>query len=575
MPAFVGTPRARVSFHKISRNIPGMLLEFPESVQFGGTAGTSLSFPGNPTSMYPDPTDDLLHVETFKDLAHLVGRFTINLAAHRFRIPLLMGEQWVTWRDLIDQHDLVVIEMARTPAVSSAKTTYTTVMVGFVDDLYFDRVITQDGEPHYQLVITGSDISEVLYDARLFWLETDVNVASGFINIFAQMLNLFGQTLVLTPAKLVDFVMTSILLHIVDFEVDYKNTIYNLGTLWRWRLRSLDVVQYVPFADKLGQTDRHVENVLRGVSMLPFHELFADIRTEAEARIAIPEELPGSPLVESALSSVEFGDDKARFYLFLRPTPFPWIEKTESGDTIQARHFEWWDWLKKNHSTISESDQIPDWGDAALDRMTKSRREIRSTFFVTPSWASFKTLPAVAFMPFVFNQELISLFGFAPYAVMNPAFGSPAFFGPDGPPSSQNVVDFMEIWKQLTWQLACWNNLNQYFLSGSKVVHLRPDLKVGTVLLEVSPIRGDRYYYIETVHHVWDFEGENSFTELAVTRGLKRTTYDHYQFDVFLGQFLKMGNNLTGDKLYNRFSKFFDPQYDVFDNIPDFQPTKK
>jgi hypothetical protein len=312
-----------------------------------------------------------------------------------------------------------------------------------------------------------------------------------------------------------------------------------------------------PYNIKFGQIDRNAESIMRQVVMWPFNEFYADMRTENEAAIAVPpkgalSESDGSPLVEYTQGR-PFGEDKSYFHFLMRPNPFPWVfgQKREPN-------FEWWDWLKAHASVVSEVDRYTLDEDAVVDNMSLTRREVRSAYFVTPSFPGFNGVPAVTYMPLVYNNDLLPLYGFVPFDMTTPIFGTKSF--------KENPRDpvFFEMWRKLAWQLASWNNLNQFFLSGSKIVRLRPDLKIGTVLLELSPIRGDRYYYIESVHHVWDFTSETSYTELGVTRGLRRTTYDHTDFAKFLGQFLYETKNKVGDKLDQQNQPWADPKKEVW-----------
>lgn len=555
MKVFQGTPRARVTIHKLVRNWD-LTQDIPERFQFNDLGLESFSFPypnrENPLPTNPDPTVDLLHVETTKDLGSMVGHFSLGFDARRFpkdSMTQFMKNQWVTWKDLIDQHDLVVIEMGRMPEKSTAGTPYSTVMVGFVDDIYFDRIISSNGVPNYIIRVTGTDLSEILYDARLFWIKSIANVPDALNKILVNL----GKLAIQTPTKPananVEFILKEVLKNLVNFEVNIGESPRSIFDLLGWRLISQDYLQLFPDNLKFGQIQRNVESLLRDAMQWPFHELYTDLRTVDEAAIAIPANLPGAPLINEP-AKITFGDDKAGFYFLMRPTPFPWIEK--AGDKI-TEHFEWWDWLKAHASEISEDDEFQDDGDAEADQLTLNRREIRSVYFITPEYASFKGLPAIAKMPFIYNDELINIYGFTPLDITTAIFGSPKM-------SLEKSSTFGNLWKVLTWQIASWNNPNQYFLSGSKVLKLRPNLKIGTVLLERSPIRGDRYYYIEAVRHVWDFESENSYTELSVTRGLRRTTYDdRANFGKFIGQFLELNENQVGDILETAQKTVHDP----------------
>ena len=562
-----GVPKARISIHKIVRQAPNFTVDFPEQLR-APSGEKTISFPNQSNlELYPDPTDDLLRVETFKDIKSMAGRFTLGLSAHRFKSKL-MNDKWVTWRDLIDPHDLVVIELGRLPDKSSADTPYTTVMVGFVDDIYFDRTISETGEPQYRLTITGTDLAEVMYDGRPIWIDViGESPIEGLTDIFLALTQLAVEGVDDYPAKQADFVMQEILQRMVDFDVSYRqdafdpqrsgdtgptgDTITSLFNLFRWRFRSQETTQIHPFSIKFGQTDRNAEGIMRQVVMWPFNEFYTDMRTEDEAAIAVPPEnvLGDATPVTEYTQGKPFGKDRSYFYYLMRPNPFPWV----LGKDAQEKHFVWWDWLKNHASIISEADSYLLYEDAVMDHMSLTRREIRSAYFVTPSFSGLSNVPAITYMPLVYNNDLLSLYGFVPFDISTPIFATKSF--------TKNPKDpaFFDMWRKLTWQLASWNNNNQFFLSGSKVVRLRPDLKIGTVLLELSPIRGDRYFYIESVHHVWDFSSENSYTELGVTRGMKRATYDDVNYPQFLGQFLQETKNTIGDKLNTQNQKVANP----------------
>jgi hypothetical protein len=227
--------------------------------------------------------------------------------------------------------------------------------------------------------------------------------------------------------------------------------------------------------------------------------------------------------------------------------------------------------LKDHAPVISEAEEnLGD--DASSDRLTKNRREIRSAYLVGPEYMSMTDMPPMLWLPVVFNSELVATYGFASLDVSLPVFIEKNQNMDFSTALTEN--NFYKMWTTLTWKLASWNNLNQYFLSGSKTIKLRPDIRIGQALLEKSPIRGDRYYYVESVHHVWDFEGENSYTELAVTRGLLRKTYDHPWFTNFLGQFLRLTRNLTGEKMAARLDFTKNPLDPVWPSIPDMLLSK-
>ena len=428
----------------------------------------------------PDPSSDVIRVNTSKNLSSTAGDFTIELVYNEL------------WYKSMDSMDIVVIKMGRLGKGLDS------IMVGLVDQVRKSVTISGDGKPTRCIRVIGRDFGKVFLKCLIeFFPEIgDMPTQQAMLQFFVPNNLTHGK-----PSSLVYQVLTQILPKFMNFSMKYwdKNSgkmTDNMTVLdvIRFRLGSGDVI--LPIVDTLDSLQGSIWNFMTYGLNAPFTELFLDTRSSYEDMIrnqdvqhssyGVRVKDPVTGVERMTYEGYKFGEDDAKVILFMRPTPF----NKDDWNNLCTRHV-------YSHEVMSED-------------LGRSDHQHYNLFFAVPKlytpYASTSDTDIRMVVKPPHSKQNMLRYGINVLKVECPGLT----YAPDD--------NFFKATAQLSQQLQDWYGNNHKFEEGSKTLHGRGDIKIGE---KIQCVDDGMEYYVEGVTQDWVNVGNTPYwsTGLTLTRG--------------------------------------------------------
>lgn len=470
------------------RYVPVVAVSFYTATQCYQARGEYIGLKG-----VPDPTNQVLSINTTKTLESPAGAFSINLAG-------------LEWEDKLDSNDMVVIQMGY--KTENGKVDLKTVMIGLIDTIRGSESVGEEN-PRVMTTITGRDFGKIIIEAMLrFYPVLGVNkkaeeklflTQSGWIQLLKAFTN--DNSVKGTPAHILDIIMRFILQRIVD--VNWK--VYdekksppapkNVGLAQVLRYQFAKANLNLPMILNAYQYEGSIWNLMERACSKPFFELFVDTREETEnviiGTIEESSSIGKSKVVKEkggyAYPPMLFGSDNSVARVYFRVTPF---DKP------------FWEQLK-THRVTSED---------VIDRdLSRSGLEVYNLFWAGTTITPFNDFDLKAIAPPYISTTLVERYGLKPLEVNIEGFELAR------DQQSKQAVTLTELSKKWSRILKAWYEINHRYKSGNLSVRGKGDYKIGQRFIWEDR---DLEFYIEGVSHTFNVF-TNWTTNLTVTRGMK------------------------------------------------------
>lgn len=468
-----------------------------------------------------NPTSDLISVKTDKRLSHEspAGSFEVTLVRSR-------DAQGRSWADKVHPQDTVVIQMANyrgqiDPATHAGE--LHTVMIGFVDGVSDEMVLSSSGKLQRAIRIRGRDAGKLFVHGMVtYWsfLGATIVGAAEFIDLA----KLNGQ-----PNVVMRRMLEAIYQRMLHLRMRVNGSTVDFWDLLAFRLESYGGVEIPAGLDyQFTGGEGSYWSFFVKLASPPFHELWIDTRRSGEV-------LEGLEL-EAQSPTVTLGRDQSAPTLFLRPTPFPSLSPPAAHEQMEVRqlpvtegeivqlfsgakvssrvHMENWHALPRH--VVGRDDLT---GEPIDQQITKSGEEQFNVYLVFPEYSWLGNDLYLLNVPAIIDAAKFRRYGYRPMMPHTTLLKLGPVEGNDDP-----MVGF---YTSLAWRLATWNCLNDQFLSGTKSFRLLPQVHVGERLLDRSDWQEPVEFYIESVRHVF-VQNERAMTTLGLTRGLPSTEMEAY-----------------------------------------------
>lgn len=470
------------------------------------------------------PSGDLISVQTTKRLSpeSPAGIFDLVLARRR-------DATGRTWMDKIRPQDTVVIQMMNYQGGSSfhGAGEMHTVMIGYVDRVTDETVLSPEGKPTRAIRVRGRDAGKLFITGiTTYWSFAGASVLKGTQYVDPSIFDDRPNRII---ARLLDYIFSRML----------KLQFLTEGHLRSWfDLLAYRLESFGPMFP--GGSDHHFLggegsfwSFFTEVASLPFHELWVDTRRASDLANLTPNDN-----LTLKTPRIRFGRDQSCTTLFLRPTPFPYLlpssapavatagapPSTTDGSvvlqsvvspTVSRVDRSAWDSLLWH--VLGPEDLIL--GEPMADQMSRSDEEQFNFFFLFPVYKGLDRSHYLLNVPIIVDETNYRRFGYRPFM---PSTRLLNFEGVDN--GRDAMVGF---YTALAWRLASWNVLNNQFLSGTKTCQLLPHIHVGERLFDRSGSQPPTGFYIEGVTHIF-VQNERAMTVLGLTRGLPTEQYNQY-----------------------------------------------
>ena len=447
-----------------------------------------------------DPNADIVSVTVSATIANPRGSFTIDLA----RRP--HTENRKLWHQILKPQDLVIIEMKRGGAQGEAGK-FRTVMVGLVDRVNDLRVVGADGQLNFMTQVTGSDFGKFIATPYLHFFKYHQPLDN--LGVFSDkefVKSIFQKT---TPSIFIERYW-----HGAESGGGLADKIWDIElNTPQGRLRPVDLIDLnvssidseVPYDKAVYDREGDLWQLFKEVSEAPWHELFMTYTDPGGGIFGDDQVAPRIMMREAKFKggglNIEVGgfSKDGQFVVDQDRTTEVASERQAGSPQQQGRG--------EGQLIIDEEDvALPSAGeDANTSQLSRGDTEILTVISAKSQLFMKNMVVADTTMPLGINTETYKLFGYREYTATTRLI-------PD------YMRDIMEHAEDLTMDLIEYFQYNQFYWGGQKSFALRPDVRVGTELVDRSE-KGVLKAYIEGYQHQW-LVGQPCRTTITFSRGV-------------------------------------------------------
>jgi hypothetical protein len=463
--------------------------------------------------------DQVLSVETHKDLGQPAGTWSVTLTAEPF-------SPQGGWKDLLRLGDLCVIEMGPDRPQPQQDSWYLQnwtqnlsgqaeiVMIGTIDDIAFTSRAGGDGRPEQHVTITGRDFGRFLVDdmIQFYPWHHPVRALLKWADVLVEFPKVGWAG---TPASVFDLILQKWIYGQFDvvFDVTSRGTVTKLGDR-----RLSEILRYVfdartptlPYAQNLMSYEGSPWGMMQEVENRPWYLLHLDTRRAQDIALltshtpqTIDSEVnpatPDNPKKSHTTWNTSLGHFDTQVCLLYYRCPF------------SNRFYD--DWTELPTRIITDDDIV----EMALVR---SMDDVYNRWQVLAAWPGLNRSVAADSAEEEIAADLEFRYGY------RPRLAKSVFLYDSRDPSGVAVN------KQYTQLLRDWDINAQDFLNGRLVIKGMAAVKVGDRLhyMNAQHKDADLDFYVESVTQ--EFTALSSWrTTLGVTRGQPHRSRGQKMFD--------------------------------------------